>query len=278
MSTDRNVTRWPARKYDGGDWIEEDDPIAVEYPLTVFADDVEFATIVCSPDRLEEMTVGFLASEGVIRSYRDIASLSIDADRGYAYVTLAKRRSLDPAMFSKRRIGSCCGKSRQSFYFHTDAQTAEPIRSDLVVAPERCYELMRAFHAASDAHRQTGGVHGAALCGAETGIEAHFTDIGRHNALDKLYGHLLMNERSAAGKMIAFSGRLSSEVVLKAVKIGAPVLLSKSAPTDLGLKLADELGLTAAGFLRGGAMNVYTHPFRIAGGMSKRVLSFSLEK
>jgi FdhD protein len=266
MSTDRNVTHWTARKYDGDGWIEEDDSVTIEYPLTVFVGDVEFATIVCSPDWLEEMTVGFLASEGVIRSYRDIANLSIDADHGYAYVTLAKRLTFDPAMFSRRRIGSCCGKSRQSFYFQTDAQTAEPIRSDLTVSPARCYELMRAFHAVSDAHRQTGGVHGAALCDPVAGIEAHFTDIGRHNALDKLYGHLLMNERSAAGKIIAFSGRLSSEVVLKAVKIGAPVLLSKSAPSDLGLKLADELGLTAAGFLRGEAMNVYTHPHRIAAG------------
>ncbi|TMV46155.1 formate dehydrogenase accessory sulfurtransferase FdhD [Paenibacillus mesophilus] len=263
MTIDASVTEWSVRKYSGDDWTLEEDTVASEYPLTVFVNDTEFATLVCSPSDLEEMTVGFLASEGAIRSYGDIAELSIDTDRGFAYVGLVRRDALDPALFSKRRIGSCCGKSRQSYYFHSDAQTAHPIRSTLTVDANRCYELMRSLHAASDTHRLTGGVHGAALCG-ETGITVHYADIGRHNALDKLYGHCLMHGLSAADRTIAFSGRLSSEVVLKAVKIGSPVLLSKSAPTDLGLRLADELGLTAVGFLRGGSMNVYTHPERIA--------------
>jgi FdhD protein len=263
MSFDPSVTEWSIRKYAGDAWTEEEDPVAVEFPLTVFVNDAEFATLVCSPNDLEEMTVGFLASEGVIRSYGDIADMSIDTDRGFAYVGLVRKDALDPAMFSKRRIGSCCGKSRQSYYFHADAQTAKPIESGLTIDPARCYELMRRLHSASDTHRQTGGVHGAALFG-DVGIAAHYTDIGRHNALDKLYGYCLMHGLSAADKPIAFSGRLSSEVVLKAVKIGSPILLSKSAPTDLGLALADELGLTAVGFLRGGGMNVYTHPERIA--------------
>lgn len=263
MTIDASVTDWSTRKYSGDDWTLEEDTVAAEYPLTVFVNDTEFATLVCSPSHLEEMTVGFLASEGAIRSYGDIAELSIDKDRGFAYIGLVQRDALDPALFSKRRIGSCCGKSRQSYYFHSDSQTARPIRSTLALDPTRCYELMRGLHAASDTHRLTGGVHGAALC-TVSGIAAHYTDIGRHNALDKLYGHCLMHGLSAADKAIAFSGRLSSEVVLKAVKIGSPILLSKSAPTDLGLQLADELGLTAVGFLRGGSMNVYTHPERIA--------------
>ncbi|PYI54652.1 formate dehydrogenase accessory sulfurtransferase FdhD [Paenibacillus flagellatus] len=264
MSDIIGTGRWLARKYDGDIWTEAIDPVAEEYPLTVIVNDAEFATIVCSPDHLEEMTVGFLASEGAIRGTADIASLAIDENRGIAYVGLVRRDALDPAAFAKRRIGSCCGKSRQSFYFHADARTARPIGADpsFAVTPGRCYELMRALHDASAEHRLTGGVHGAALFG-EAGIEARFSDIGRHNALDKLYGHSLMRGLSASGKIVAFSGRLSSEVVLKAVKIGAPVLLSKSAPTVLGLQLADELGLTAVGFLRGGAMNVYTHPDRI---------------
>lgn len=262
MSDPLSVTFWPARKYEGGEWTAENDPVAAEYPLTLFVNDTEFATIVCSPDDLTEMIVGFLASEGVIGTYRDIEEMSVDEDRGFSYVTLGRTSALDPGTFSRRRIGSCCGKSRQSFYFHTDAQTAHPVDSGLRLHASRCYELMRRLHEVSDIHRQTGGVHGAALCG-ESGIESHFSDIGRHNALDKLYGHCLIHGRSAAGKVIVFSGRLSSEVVLKAVKIGSPILLSKSAPTDLGLQLANELGLTAVGFLRGGGMNVYTHPERI---------------
>ncbi|MEF3303893.1 formate dehydrogenase accessory sulfurtransferase FdhD [Paenibacillus sp. GYB003] len=263
MTGKTETAAWLVRKYDGDAWTEQDDPIAAEYPLTVYAGDAEWATIVCTPTDLEQLTVGFLASEGAIRVYDDIEELAIDEDRGIAYVRLARPQALDPSLFSKRRIGSCCGKSRLSFVFRTDAETSRKLESDMTIAPSRCYELMRQLHAASVAHRLTGGVHGAALCD-ETGILAHFTDIGRHNALDKLYGHCLMNRVETADKTIVFSGRLSSEVVLKAVKIGAPVLLSKSAPTDLGLQLAEELGLTAVGFLRGGSMNVYTRGERIA--------------
>ena len=85
-------------------------------------------------------------------------------------------------------------------------------------------------------------------------------DIGRHNALDKIYGHLLRQRISVRDKVLAFSGRVSSEVVLKAAKIGVGVLLSKSAPTDLALRLAHDLGITVVGFIRRDHLTVYTHP------------------
>src|SRR5699024_3757633 len=101
-----------------------------------------------------------------------------------------------------------------------------------------------------------------ALCSRDDMIAVR-ADIGRHNALDKLYGHCLQNNISTKDKLIVFSGRVSSEVLLKASKIGVGVFLSKSAPTDLALNLADELNMTVAGFIRGNNMNVYTHPWRI---------------
>jgi FdhD protein len=122
---------------------------------------------------------------------------------------------------------------------------------------------MRLLHDSSDDFQATGGVHNAALCEPDR-LLAVRADIGRHNALDKLFGHSLRSGISPHGKIIAFSGRLSSEVVLKTAKIGAAVLLSKSAPTDLALDLAHDLGITAVGFIRGDRMNVYTHPERIA--------------
>lgn len=255
---------WPIRRYSGDTWVEADDIVVAEYPLTLYVNDREFATIVCTPADLEAMVVGFLASEGVIRTTADLAQLLIDEEEGRAYVDLHHRSALDPALFTKRRIASCCGKSRQSFYFHADAQTARPLAPEAGprLSAAACYALMRGLHAASHVHRDTGGVHQAALADGGT-LVAAFADIGRHNALDKLYGHCLRTGLSTADKTIVFSGRLASEVVLKAVKIGAAVLLSKSAPTDLALQLADELGLTAVGFLRGSGMNVYTHAHRI---------------
>jgi len=246
-----------------GRWIE--DEIVSEYPLTLFLQDEEFATIVCTPADLEELTIGFLASEGVIRQYSDIRHLTVDESMGYAYVDLVQPRALSPRFFTKRRITSCCGKSRQSFTFYSDARTAKPVRSTVTLTPEQCFRLMDQLQSASSLHRQTGGVHNAALCLPDRLLFA-YSDIGRHNALDKIYGYCLREGLDPTDKILAFSGRISSEVLLKAAKIGAGILLSKSAPTDLALQLADELGITAVGFVRNNRMNVYTHPERIVIG------------
>jgi FdhD protein len=88
-------------------------------------------------------------------------------------------------------------------------------------------------------------------------------DIGRHNALDKIYGHCLRNNISIHEKLLVFSGRISSEILLKAAKIGCEMVLSKSAPTDLALQLAEQLGITTIGFIRNEAFNIYTCPERI---------------
>ncbi|MFC4811113.1 formate dehydrogenase accessory sulfurtransferase FdhD [Paenibacillus sp. GCM10023250] len=257
----RIVTTWPIRKYaDGAATLREDD-IASEYPLTLEVDGEEFATIVCSPTDLEELAIGFLASEGVILEAADVKELRIDEARGYAYASLYRPQSAGKDDYAKRFIGSCCGKSRQ-FYFRSDARTARTSMTRMTLTPGQCTALMRLLQLESADFRLTGGVHNAALCTA-TALLAARTDIGRHNALDKLFGYALQARMPVADKVIAFSGRISSEVVLKAAKIGVGFLLSKSAPTDLALKLADDLGITCAGFIRGQDMNVYTHGHRI---------------
>src|SRR5699024_12303025 len=110
--------------------------------------------------------------------------------------------------------------------------------------------------------QRTGGVHNAALCTPDDMLTVR-TDIGRHNVLDKIYGNILENKIRLVDKLIVFSGRLSSEVLLKISKIGAGIIISKSAPTDLALQLANDLGITVIGFARAGKMNVYTHSHRI---------------
>jgi len=259
---DRGSTaQWRMIKYDDGRALETDDEIAAEYPFTLRVDGEEFATIVCTPSDLHDLTIGFLASEGVIRAASDVESLTLDEDRGFAYIRLHRKQSTGKINYAKRFIGSCCGKSRQ-FYFHNDVQTAKTITSRTRIGADRCLELMRLLQNGSDVFRQTGGVHNAAIC-TEDGLVAARSDIGRHNALDKLFGHCLRSGIPARDKIIVFSGRLSSEVVLKTAKIGCGILLSKSAPTDLALRLAEDLGVTCAGFIRGTVMNVYTHPDRI---------------
>lgn len=263
MSDLTKTIRRPVLKISDDQHGWEDDEIVTEYPLTIFLNDEEFATIVCTPADLEEMVIGFLAAEGAIKSYADIKQLSIDEAQGFAYVDLHQETILSQSFYSKRRITSCCGKSRQSFYFFSDARTAKPVESALTVTPDQCMQLMRDLQASSDIHRQTGGVHNAALCSPDQ-VLLQYSDIGRHNALDKIYGYCLRHDMTTQDKVLVFSGRISSEVLLKAAKIGAGIILSKSAPTDLALQLADELNITAVGFIRNDKMNVYTHAGRIS--------------
>lgn len=238
-----------------------EDNAAVEQPLTIHLDGEEFATMVCSPDHLHELVIGFLASEGIIRSAKQIRSLDIDCKLGFAYIELKNQHIRNKNYVSKRFIGSCCGKSRQ-FYFHNDVQTAKTIYSQQIISAVQCRNLIQEMQDHSSQFHLTGGFHNAALCTKDKLLLTR-ADIGRHNALDKIYGYCIQNHVSLKNKVITFSGRISSEIVLKVSKIGAAILLSKSAPTTLAIKLAHDLGITAVGFIRHNRLNVYTHPERI---------------
>ncbi|UCZ55420.1 formate dehydrogenase accessory sulfurtransferase FdhD [Bacillus shivajii] len=251
----------PIVKFRDGQFHYENDEIVTEFPLTIFVNDNEFATMVCTPMYFEEMVVGFLASEGVIRFIDDIKNMRIDRDKGIAYIELHAEQTVSQQYYSKRFIGSCCGKSRQ-FYFYNDVITAKTSTSNMTIEAGKCIQLMSQMQESSNVFKQTGGVHNAAICDSDGIIVSH-TDIGRHNALDKLYGHCLMNRIPIKDKVLVFSGRLSSEVLMKAAKIGVGIVLSKSAPTDLAIKLADDLNITAVGFIRGTTFNIYSHPERI---------------
>lgn len=249
------------RKYSNGQLLDIEDTIVKEFPLTIFVNRQEFATMVCTPTHFEEMVVGFLASEGVIRIQQDILSLNIDEDAGFAHVMLHTEVTTSQQYYTKRFIGSCCGKSRQ-FYFHNDVRTAKTSTSIQTITPSQCICLMNRMQASSVVFQETGGVHNAALCTPDEIIVSR-TDIGRHNALDKLYGYSLLHKIPVREKIIVFSGRISSEVLVKAAKIGVGIVLSKSAPTDLAIKLAEDLNITAVGFIRGDSFNIYSHPERI---------------
>jgi FdhD protein len=262
--TDQITAKLPMVRIAMNQASEAEDVVAVEYAFTITLNGEEFATIVCTPTHLEELVIGFLASEGIIRTPQEIESLTLDEDRGVARVQLYQAPDdLTKQMGSKRFIGSCCGKSRQ-FYLLNDARTAKTARTNLQITPQQCLSLMKQMQEGSHSFQQTGGVHNAALCSPQS-IVVQRTDIGRHNALDKVYGYCLQHRIQTKDAILVFSGRISSEVLLKVAKLGAGIVLSKSAPTTLALELAHDLRITTVGFIRGETMNVYTHPERIIG-------------
>ncbi|AZB43124.1 formate dehydrogenase accessory sulfurtransferase FdhD [Bacillus sp. FJAT-42376] len=240
-----------------------EDRVVTEFPVTVKVNGQEFVTMVCTPEYIEDMVVGFLASEGVIKKHEDIKEIWLQEKEGFVHVKTDNLNPFVQNFQSKRYITSCCGMSRQGFVFVNDALTAKKMNGIRVkVTPDDCFRLMKDMQHAATTFKNTGGVHNAALCDVN-GIILSRMDIGRHNALDKIYGYCLRNGISIEDKIIVFSGRISSEILLKVAKIGCEIVLSKSAPTELALNLAEELGITAAGFIRNDSMNIYTCPERI---------------
>lgn len=259
----KRVKKRTIMRYTDGKFSEEEDFVAIEHPVTIRINEEEFMTIVCTPEYIEDMIIGFLASEGVIPNYKSIEKIWTQEELGIVHIQTSQHYSFYEKMLNKRYITSCCGMSRQGFIFAHDALIAKKMTKQTVfLSPEKCFSLMEGMDQSADMFHQTGGVHNAALCD-EFGIILSRLDIGRHNALDKIYGYCLKHNISVRDKIIVFSGRISSEILLKVAKIGCEIVLSKSAPTELALVLAEDLGITTVGFIRGRSLNVYTHPERI---------------
>ncbi|BBD89340.1 formate dehydrogenase accessory sulfurtransferase FdhD [Staphylococcus caprae] len=256
VSTDQSIVR-----YENGELFETEDNYVTEFPLTIMVNGEEFATVICSPTNMEELVLGFLASEGAILKRDELKSIQIDDSKGFAHVELTKSLGDRFEYSTKRMIASCCGKSRE-FYFHNDAAIAKTSMSKIELQPQQILRMMTQLQSASVIFKQTGGLHNAAISDGGTFFE-HRQDIGRHNALDKLYGYCIQRHISVRNKVLIFSGRISSEILIKAAKIGVGVILSKSAPTTLAVQLAKDLNITAIGFIRDGNFNIYSHPERI---------------
>lgn len=258
----KSVTREIIRVANHTSSITED-TIVTEYAVTVKINQQEFVTMVCTPEYVEDMVIGYLASERVIRGFDDIESIWYQENEGFVHITTKQINPIYQQSQNKRYITSCCGMSRQGFVFVNDALAAKQMDAiNVRISTDDCFRLMRNMQDDAVTFQQTGGVHNAALCDVN-GIILSRMDIGRHNALDKIYGHCLRNNISMRDKIIVFSGRISSEILLKVSKIGCEIILSKSAPTELALQLAEQLGITTVGFIRNSSLNIYTHKERI---------------
>jgi FdhD protein len=241
-----------------------EDIVAKEFPLTITLNNLELVTLLCSPANLRYLAVGFLFSEGLLQSKDEIKKIMVDEQKGVVRVETEVDKQLANEALFKRFITSGCGRGA-SFYSAPDAQGRVRVESRIEISPREVLALAHEFQQRSQIYRATGGVHSAALC--DTGNIIVFSeDIGRHNALDKIFGECILNDIATDGRVIITSGRVSSEILLKVAKRNIPIIISKSAPTDLGVRLADDLGVTLVGFVRGKRMNVYTHAGRISQG------------
>ncbi len=239
-----------------------EDRVVVEKALTVYLNGEEFVTMICSPGQERELVTGFLCSEGVVSRPEELANMSFDHGEGLVWVETAGKSGLSEKLFLKRYLTSCCGKGRSSFYFANDARMARKIESDLKLTPRQALYFSSLLEEKSELFHLTGGVHSGALASRQ-GFDCFAFDIGRHNVLDKLYGWAFAQGYDLSREVLVFSGRISSEILIKTAKMGCPIIVARSAPTDLALDLARELGITVIGFARRDRLNLYTHPERV---------------
>jgi len=244
---------------------EEPVEIAPERPLTIFLNDRELVTLLTDFSFPRELALGFLHNEGLVDRMAQVRAVQIDERQGEARVQADIPEKLIQAVYGKRLVTSGCGKG-SIFYHVLDAVKTGRMRieSDLRFPLSALYERAADLAHGSETYRRTRGVHTAALFDPQT-IFCLREDIGRHNALDKLAGWLLDHETDSRHIALYTTGRLTSEVMLKAGRIGVPLIVSRSTPTALALQLGEQLGLTAVGALRGRRCIIYLHPERISG-------------
>lgn len=239
-----------------------DDVVVREFPLTIVLNNQELVTLLCSPKNLDYLAVGFLSSEGLLKGKDDIKKITVDDRRGVVRVETEEENKQAGELLFKRLITSGCGRGA-SFYSAADAGRQLKVESQVRISALEVLELAKEFQHHSEIYSATHGVHSAALCDTKN-ILVFSEDIGRHNAIDKIFGECILKDIPTDDRMIVTSGRISSEILLKVAKRNIPLLVSKSAPTDLGVKLANDLGVTLIGFVRGKRMNVYSNDWRVA--------------
>jgi FdhD protein len=247
-------------RFKGESREKREDVVTKEFPLTIILNNEELVTLLCTPKDLNYLAIGFLFSEGLLETKDEIKNVLVDDRRGVVRVETNEEKTPANEIF-KRIITSGCGRGA-SFYRATDMQNQTKIESRTEISADEVFSLVTEFQHRSEVFLATGGVHSAALCDTAS-ILVFNEDIGRHNAIDKIFGECLLKDIPTDGRMVITSGRISSEILLKVARRNIPILISKSAPTNLGVKLASDLGITLLGFVRGKRMNVYTNDWRI---------------
>jgi FdhD protein len=256
----------------GGKGEVRQDLVTEEISLQLLAEHRRIAVLMCSPGDLEDLVRGFFYTNRFIQSADQIRKIVVNRATCSAFIQLVPE--IDPGEFRMSGvIGSACGAAlpvEAGMDSRIGAEEAVRINDGgLRVRPERISSLMEELRGRSQLHRQTGGVHAAALADP-AGILVFREDIGRHNAVDKVIGAALLRGLGFEDKILLSSGRLSSEILQKAAACDLPVVVSRSAPTDRCVAAARERNVTLIGFARGGRMNVYSARKRIDAGRGTR--------
>ena len=241
----------------GRSGLGEVDRVALEEPLQLVVDGHPVAVLMRTPGNDDELAAGFLQTEGIVNSKEQIVRIDLEAKENHALVFLADGVEVDLGrltrhLFSASSCGLCGKASIEAITSLHEPVPAGPVfqESVLMAAPE-------ALRAAQETFDETGGLHASAVFDREGKLLVLREDVGRHNALDKVLGWALLNGRDLSDGFVLMSGRLSFELMQKALAGRIPLVAGISAPSSLAVEFARESNQTLVGFLRPPRFNVY---------------------
>ena len=234
-----------------------------EVPLTILLNGQEVVTLLCTGKCPRFLAVGFLKSDGLITDRKQLRDIRVE-EKPERFVVHVET-SHDPFKLQRldRLITSGCGKGTR-FERNAESITSTPVTARLTVTPEQIFHLTSELEERSTLYRATRGCHNASLA-TSTKTLVFREDIGRHNAIDMICGQCFLDNIPTDDKLIVSTGRIASEILLKAMRLGVPILVSMSAATRFSIDLARRTNMTLIGYVRQGRMVVYNQAGRIAG-------------
>jgi FdhD protein len=250
-----------------------DDAAATEEPLEVRLHGRSFGVVMRTPGDDRALAAGFLLAERIIRSADDIGAVEHcrhpDRSEAHHVVDVFLRadaaRDLNQLLERRRQIvaNSSCGVCGRASIDEL-RETLQPLIGDLRISPAVITAFPSTLRSRQRSFDETGGLHAAGLFEADGACRVSYEDVGRHNAVDKAIGSMLLDDRLPLGDvMLGVSGRVAFEIVQKAWVAGIPIVAAVSAPTTLAVELAEAAGITLVAFVRGESFNIYAHPHRI---------------
>jgi FdhD protein len=234
-----------------------------EIPLTIFLNGHEVITLLCTGKAPEYLALGFLKSDGWIKEKKEVEEVRVEEKGERIDVHVAIHGDGLELPLTGRSVTSGCGKGT-NFEKNAETISATRITAGLAVSPGEILELTGELQRRSTLYQETRGCHNASLCTPREMLIFR-EDIGRHNAIDMICGQCFLEDIPTADKLIVTTGRIASEILLKAVRLGVPILVSGSAATRLSIDLARKTNLTLIGLVWEGRMVVYHSGNRITG-------------
>jgi FdhD protein len=235
-------------------------PVVKECSLKIIFNGRKAVTLVSSQDDLDELAVGYLSAECLLEDRKQIKDIRIDYETGIILLDTFEDKNVQTSKFQRRVVGS--GYGRGIAYLDSVKLQDEILRSDANISVSEILDVTKKFQHSSITYKNTHGVHSAALC---KGLEklVFREDIGRHNAIDKVLGHCILNDVPTENHILLTSGRICSEAIQKVARRGIPIIISIASPTCRSIEIAQKKGITLIASVEDDKMDVYTHDWRI---------------